>query len=83
MPVWKVTSEISMSKFELTKSIEARKLNSRTMVPLNEWHTIPFGAIIENLVEDRDMEQFSYLGEHYQYPREDLKAASKPILPAA
>lgn len=70
---------IAMGKFELTKSIEARKLNSRTMAPLNEYHTIPFGAIIDNLVEDRDMEQFSYLGDHYQYPREDLKAASRPI----
>jgi hypothetical protein len=68
-----------MAKFEVTKSIEARKLNPRTMVPLNEYHTIPFGAIIDNLLEDRDMPQFSYLGEHYQYPHEDLKAASRPI----
>jgi hypothetical protein len=72
-----------MAKFELTKSIEARKLNPRTMVPLNEYHTIPFGGIIDNLGENRDVEQFSYLGEYYQYPREDLKAASKPILPVA
>ena len=68
-----------MGKFELIKSIEARKLNPRTMVPLNEYHTIPFGAIIDNLVEDRDVEKFSYLGEYYQYSREDLKAASRPI----
>jgi hypothetical protein len=27
------------------------------------------------------VEHFSYLGEYYQYPREDLKAASKPIAP--
>ena len=72
-----------MAKFELTKSIEARKLNPRTMVPLNEYHTIPFGAIIDNLGESRDAEQFSYLGEYFQYPREDLKAASKPVLPVA
>lgn len=70
---------IAMAKFELTKSIEARKLNPRTMVPLNEYHTIPFGGIIDNLVENRDMQQFSYLSDHYQYPSEDLKAASKPI----
>jgi hypothetical protein len=68
-----------MAKFELTKSIEARKLNPRNMVPLNEYHTIPFGAIIDNLVDNREMQDFSYLGEHYQYPREDLKAASRPI----
>src|SRR5579863_8165497 len=75
----KMKMVIAMAKFELTKSIEARKLNPRTMVPLNEYHTIPFGAIIDNLVENRDMQQFSYLTDHYQYPSEDLKAASKPI----
>ena len=71
-----------MAKFELTKSIDARTLNPRTMAPLNHYRTIPFGAIIENLVDTGDMEQFTYLGEPYQYPREDLKAASRPIQPA-
>jgi hypothetical protein len=80
--LWK-TVETFMAKFELTKSIEARKLNPRTMVPLNEYHTIPFGAIIDNLVEDRDVEKFSYLGEFYQYPSVDLRAASKPIQPVS
>jgi hypothetical protein len=51
------------------------------MVPLNDWHTIPFGGIIDNLIDKGDVEHFSYLGEYYQYPREDLKAASKPIVP--
>lgn len=72
-----------MAKFELTKSIEARKLNPRTKVPMNEYHTIPFGAIIDNLVEQGDMQQFAYLLEYYQYPKDDLKAASRPIVPAA
>jgi hypothetical protein len=72
-----------MAKFELTKSIEARKLNARTKVPLNEYSTIPFGAIIDNLVDKGGMEDFSYLGEHYQYPTDDLKAASRPIAPVA
>ena len=70
-----------MAKFELTKSIEALKLNPRTMVPLNDWHTIPFGAIIDDRIDKGDVEQFSYLGEYYQYSKEDLKAASKPIAP--
>lgn len=70
-----------MAKFELTKSIEARKLNPRTKVPTNEYQTVRFGAIIENLVEQGDVLQFSYLGEYYQYPTEDLKAASRPIAP--
>jgi hypothetical protein len=72
-----------MAKFELTKSIEARKLNPRTRVPLNEYYTIPFGGIIDNLVDKGEVEHFSYLGEHYQYPTDDLKAASRPIVPVA
>jgi len=69
-----------MAKFELTKSIEARKLNPRTKVPLNEYHTIPYGGIIDNLVEQGDVQQFSYLGEYYQYPTGDLKAAMRPVV---
>ena len=72
-----------MAKFELTKSIEARKLNPRTKVPTNEYHTIPFGGIIDNLVEQGDVQQFSYLGEYYRYPKDDLKVASRPIAPVA
>jgi len=72
-----------MSKFELTKSIEARKLNPRTKVPTNEYHTIPFGGIIDNLVEQGDVQQFAYLGEYYQYSKDDLKVASRPIAPVA
>jgi len=72
-----------MAKFELTKSIEARKLNPRTKVPMNEYQTIPFGAIIDNLVEQGAVQNFTYLGEHYQYPKDDLKDASRPIVPVA
>jgi hypothetical protein len=70
-----------MSRFELTKSIEARKVNPRTKVPTNEFHTIPFGAIIGDVVENGDVDQFSYLGDYYQYPRADLKQASRPATP--
>jgi len=72
-----------MGKFELTKSIEARKLNPRTKVPMNEYHTIPYGAIIDNLVEQGDMQQFVYLSEYYQYPKDDLKVSSRPIAPVS
>ena len=72
-----------MAKFELTKSIEARKLNPRTKVPTNEYHTIPFGGIIDNLVEQGDVQQFAYLGEYYQYPKDDLRVASRPTAPVA
>jgi hypothetical protein len=71
-----------MAKFELTKSIEARKLNSRTKIPTNEFRTIPFGAIIENVVESGDVDQFFHLGEYYQYPRADLKASCRLIAPS-
>lgn len=72
-----------MAKFELTKSIEARRLNPRTKVPTNEYLTIPFGGIIENLIENGEVLQFAYLGEFFQYPKEDLKVASRPIAPVA
>jgi len=72
-----------MAKFELTKSIEARKLNPRTKVPTNEYQTIPYGAIIDDLVEQGDMQQFAYLREYYQYPKDDLKVSSRPIVPVA
>lgn len=65
-----------MAKFELTKSIEAVKLNPRTLRPLSDLkHTIPYGALLEKLTLDRDMQQFHYLGEPFECPEEDIKAA--------
>ena len=65
-----------MAKFELTKSIEAVKLNPRTLRPLSDLkHTIPFGAVLEKLTLDRDMQQFHYLGEPYECSEADLKPA--------
>lgn len=56
-----------MQKYELSKTIEAVKLNKRTMRPLGpERFSIPFGAILENLTRDRDMQQFYYLSEPYE-----------------
>jgi hypothetical protein len=72
-----------MDKFTLTKTIEARKLNPRTKVPTGEPPvTIPFGAIIQDLIEDRDIVKFSYLGEPYQCLAEVLQVAMAPIQPA-
>jgi hypothetical protein len=69
-----------MDKFQLTKTIEAAKLNKRTGVPTGEpMVTIPFGAIIENLVEDRDDIKFAYHGEPYQCRGEVLRVATAPI----
>lgn len=65
-----------MAQFELTKSIEAVKLNPRTLRPLSDLkHTIPYGAVLEKLTLDGDMQQFHYLGEPYECLETQLKAA--------
>lgn len=64
-----------MEKYELTKTIEARKLNKRTLRPVAEYATIPFGAILENVTEEHDQQRFYYLGEPYEFPLADLKGA--------
>lgn len=66
-----------MSKLEVTKSIEARKLNPRSRLPLSEPPvTIPYGAILDQVVEKRDLVEFEYLKEVYQCKAEVLQAAS-------
>jgi hypothetical protein len=69
-----------MPKFELTKTIEAAKLNPRTLRPLGPIKsTIPYGAVLEKLTLDRDMQQFYYLGEPYEIPSSDIASALKPL----
>jgi len=77
-----------MPKFTLSKTIEARKLNERTRIPTTGPPvTIPYGAIIANVEQDRDVDNFTYLGEWYQCRHELLQevlqktgvgAAAKP-----
>ena len=56
-----------MTSQELAKSIEARKLNKRSKLPLSEPPAIiPFGALIQNIEEDGALARFDYLGEIYQ-----------------
>lgn len=65
-----------MTKVELNKSIEARKLNQRTGLPMTGPEvTIPYGAIIEHVETDRDREKFHYLGELYSCRHEVFVAA--------
>ena len=65
-----------MAKFELTKSIEAVKLNPRTMRPLSQLkHTIPYGAVLEKLTPDGNMLQFHYLGEPYEGAESEINSA--------
>jgi hypothetical protein len=69
-----------MSKFELIKSIEARKLNPRTGIPTTDPPvTIPFGAILEDVTQDRDDSKFSYLGQRYQCPEEAFRTATVTV----
>jgi hypothetical protein len=69
-----------MPKYELTKTIEARKLNPRTEIPTSDpLVTIPFGAIISDAVVDRDVRKFSYLGLRYQCPDEVFRVAAVAI----
>jgi hypothetical protein len=78
-----------LAKVELNKSIEARKLNQRTGLPMTGPEvTIPFGAIIEHVETDRDREKFHYLGELYSCRHEVwasavIPGAIEPEAPAA
>ena len=56
-----------MQKYELTKTIEAIKLNKRTLRPLGpDKFTIPYGSVISDVTEERDRRKFFYLGEPYE-----------------
>ena len=69
-----------MAKFELTKNIEAKKLNKRTGVPTGGPPvTIPYGAIIDDLTEEMHLVKFLYLGEPFQSTREVMSSATTPI----
>ena len=67
-------------KYELSKTIEAVKLNPRTMRPLSpEKSTIPFGGIIEKITEDRDKLKFFHDGNPYECPESDLRPALREL----
>lgn len=68
-----------MAKYEMTKSIDADEINKRSGLPTGKKRTLPFGAIIQDRVEDRDMERFTYLGELYRTKSEELNAATRLI----
>jgi hypothetical protein len=71
---------LDMSKLEVTKTIEARKLNKRTRQPIAEPPvTIPYGAILSEVVDNDGMINFMHLGELYQCKAEILGPASHPL----
>lgn len=65
-----------MPKFELTKSIDAAPLNQRTLIPSGGPPvTVPYGAIVDHIEQDRDFDKFSYLGQPYRCAHDIFKAA--------
>ncbi len=65
-----------MAKYEVTKLVEAAKLNMRTGIPLvGPPTTIPYGAIISDVEEDGDNYKFSYMTERYQVKRHVVAGA--------
>jgi hypothetical protein len=69
-----------MLKLEITKTIEARRLNKRTRQTTSEPPvTIPYGAILSDIVENRDVVEFQYLSELYNCKAEVLRSASHPL----
>ena len=68
-----------MARYELIKTIDARKLNLRSGLPLNEPPiSVPYSAILDVLEERWDLVKFSYLGLKYQCPTPIFKEAARP-----
>lgn len=69
-----------MAKFQFTKTIEAEKLNKRTLIPLGgQRQTIPFGGIVDLIDKVRDDVRFNYLGEPCSCKEEEWNVAAKAI----
>ena len=69
-----------MAKLEVTKTIDARKLNKRTRQPVAEPPvTIPYGAILSEIVDNDGVMNFMYLGELYQCRSEILRSSSHAL----
>jgi hypothetical protein len=67
-------------KCELTKTIEASRLNKRTMRPLGELPiTIPYGAVLDNVTVDRDQRRFFYNGEPFECPETVIESAIRTL----
>lgn len=68
-----------MIRLELNKSIEAKRLHKRTGAPLPDPEVvIPYGAIVENVEQDRDYVRFAYLRETYRCTHTLLASATDP-----
>jgi hypothetical protein len=69
-----------VSRYELTKTIEVRKLNKRSGLPLPEPPVlIPFGSMIENLKRERGSVQFTHLFELFEISETVLDSAIREV----
>ncbi len=68
-----------MAKFTTTKLVEAALLNQNTGIPTSKRIDLPYGAIIQDPKEDRDLLKFVYLGERYGVRLSDIKGHYEPI----
>lgn len=69
-----------MAKLEVSKTIEARILNKRNRQFLAQPPvTIPYGAILDDVIDNRDSVEFTYLGELYSCKAEVLRAATHAL----
>jgi hypothetical protein len=67
-------------KYRVTKMVEARRLNPNSGIPLTEPPTpLPFGAMLDNVREERDVIKFTYLGKPYQCLQTILRPAMEPF----
>lgn len=65
-----------MSKYEVSKTVEAVKLNKRTGGPLGEPPiSLPFGAIIDKVEESGDFYIFNYMSERYRMRKDNVQGA--------
>lgn len=69
-----------MGQFMLKKSIKTRKLEKSTMRPVDTHeYPVPFGAIVDDLYEEKGMITFLWKGEPYQCAAGTLGKAYTPM----
>ncbi len=69
-----------MPRYELTKSLEAKKMNKRSGLPLPEPPVIiPFGSVIDDLKRDRGAIRFTYLFELFEVSESVLDSAIRQV----
>ncbi len=63
-----------MSRFSMTKTVYAVKLNPRTGAIMPDgWATIPYGARIDDVEVGEDETRFKYLGDVYVCATDKIK----------